>query len=40
MWGTINVKGSLENVLGLKLREDSRTGGRQKHEKKHIDFIG
>lgn len=40
MWGTINVKDSSENVQGLKSREDSRTGGRQKHEKKHIDFIG
>lgn len=40
MWGTINVKGSSENVQGLKLREDSRTGGRQNHGKKHIDFIG
>lgn len=37
---TINVKGSSENVQGVKLWEDSRTGGRQNHEKKHIDYIG
>lgn len=40
MWGTINVKGTSENMQGLKIWEKSRTGGRQNLEKKHIDFTG
>lgn len=30
MWGTINVKGSLENVQGLKIETKTQAGRTQK----------